>query len=67
MKLKEILVGLEGIKAKGNVEREITTIESDSRKVVEGSMFFAIKGFTVDGTTYIPKSNRKWSKSNTSR
>ncbi len=55
MKLKEILVGLEGIKAKGNVEREITTIESDSRKVVEGSMFFAIKGFTVDGTTYIPK------------
>ena len=55
MKLKEILVGLEGIKAKGNVEREITTIESDSRKVVEGSMFFAIKGFTVDGTAYIPK------------
>lgn len=44
MKLKEILVGLEGIKAKGNVEREITTIESDSRKVVEGSMF-CNKGF----------------------
>lgn len=55
MNLKEMLVGLEGIKAKGNVEREITTIENDSRKVVEGSVFFAIKGFTTDGTEYIPK------------
>ena len=54
MKLKEIIVGLDGIKAKGEVDREITSIENDSRKVKEGSMFFAIKGFTTDGTAYIP-------------
>ena len=54
MNLKKILVGIEGIKAKGEIDREIVSIENDSRKVVEGSMFFAIKGFSVDGTTFIP-------------
>lgn len=43
MNLKKILVGIDGIKAKGEIDREVTTIEKDSRKVVEGSMFFAIK------------------------
>ncbi len=54
MKLKEILSGIEGIKAKGEVDREIISIENDSRKVKKGSMFFAIKGFSTDGTTFIP-------------
>ena len=54
MNLKEILVGLDGIKAKGEIDRIVTSIEKDSRKVKEGSMFFAIKGFNVDGTDYIP-------------
>ena len=53
MNLKKILAGLEGIKAKGEVDKEVTTIEKDSRNVVEGSMFFAIKGFSADGTQYI--------------
>ncbi len=53
MNLKKILAGLEGIKAKGEIDREVTTIEKDSRNVVEGSMFFAIKGFSADGTQYI--------------
>ena len=55
MNLKKILVGIDGIKAKGEIDREVTSIENDSRKVKEGSMFFAIKGFTTDGTTFIPK------------
>lgn len=55
MNLKKILLGLEGIKAKGEIDREITTIENDSRKVTQGSMFFAIKGFSTDGTAFIPK------------
>ena len=55
MNLKKILAGLEGIKAKGEINREVTTIENDSRKIVEGSMFFAIKGFSTDGTAFIPK------------
>ncbi len=53
MNLNNILVGIEGIKGKGEFNREITTIENDSRKVKQGSMFFAIKGFSVDGTQYI--------------
>ena len=38
MNLKKILVGIEGIRAKGEIDREVTTIEKDSRKVVEGKV-----------------------------
>ena len=62
MNLKKILVGIDGIKAKGKIDREVTSIENDSRKVKEGSMFFAIKGFTTDGTTFIPKAIEKGAK-----
>ena len=62
MNLKKILVGIDGIKAKGEIDREVTSIENDSRKVKEGSMFFAIKGFTTDGTTFIPKAIEKGAK-----
>ena len=62
MNLKKILVGIDGIKAKGEIDREVTTIEKDSRKVVEGSMFFAIKGFTTDGTQYIDSAIEKGAK-----
>ena len=44
MKLKNILIGLEGLKAKGDLEKEINGIESDSRNVKDGFMFVAIKG-----------------------
>ncbi len=54
MNLKNILAGVEGLKGKGEIDREVTSITNDSRKVVEGSMFFAIKGFDTDGTVYIP-------------
>ena len=50
------------IKAKGEIDREVTTIENDSRNVVEGSMFFAIKGFTLDGTQFIPSAIEKGAK-----
>ena len=53
MKLKEILSGIESLKAKGNIETEINKIETDSRKVAQGDLFVAIKGFEVDGHQYI--------------
>ena len=53
MELKKILVGLEGIKAKGSVDLEIKGIEKNSKEVKEGYMFVAIKGFSVDGHKYI--------------
>ena len=53
MNLKEILVGLEGIKAKGNIDVEITNVDSDSRNIKENGLFIAIRGFELDGSDYI--------------
>ncbi len=53
MKLKNILVGLEGLKVKGDLDIDISNIESDSRKIKKNGLFVAIKGFDVDGHDYI--------------
>ena len=53
MELKTILSGIEGIKARGDLELQINSIECDSRMVKENSLFIAIKGFDVDGNTFI--------------
>ena len=53
MKLKNILIGLEGLKAKGDLDKEIKGIESNSKNIKEGFMFVAIKGFSVDGHEFI--------------
>lgn len=53
MKLKEMLVGLEGLKVKGDLEQEIQGIESNSKKIEKGFLFIAINGFDVDGHQYI--------------
>ena len=55
MKLKEILVGVEGLKVRGNLDVDVKNIEKDSRNIVQGSMFIAIKGFEADGHEYILK------------
>lgn len=53
MNLKEILLGIEGIKARGNLELDITNVDSDSRNIKENGMFIAIQGYEVDGVDYI--------------
>ena len=53
MELKKILAGLEGVKAKGNLDIEIDRVDNDSRKVKENSLFVAIKGFDSDGHKFI--------------
>ena len=53
MQLKEILSGIEGLKAKGELEQEVLKVESDSRKVENGTLFIAIRGFETDGHNYI--------------
>lgn len=55
MKLKEILVGIEGLKVRGNLELEITNLDKDSRNIKENGLFIAIKGFQADGNEYIEK------------
>ena len=53
MELKKILVGLEGLKAKGNLDLDIKGLKSNSKNIKEGYMFIAIKGYSVDGHDYI--------------
>ena len=55
MELKRILIGIEGLKAKGNIDTDVSNITSDSREVKENDMFVAIKGFEVDGHKYVKK------------
>ena len=53
MNLKETLIGLNGLKAKGDLDIEISGIECNSEKVQDGYMFIAIKGNETDGHDYI--------------
>ena len=39
----------------GDLEKEITSVEFDSRKVTSGSMFVCVQGFTVDGHSFAGK------------
>ena len=53
MKLREILVGIEGLKVRGDLDIEITHLDKDSRNIKENGLFIAIKGFEEDGHEYI--------------
>ncbi len=53
MDLKKILLGLENLKVKGNLDIDIKGIENNSKEVKTGYMFIAIKGFETDGHNYI--------------
>ena len=53
MELKRILQGIDGIKAKGNLDIDVPNITNDSRKVENGSMFIAIRGFDTDGHKFL--------------
>lgn len=62
MNLKSVLVGIEGLKAKGNLNLDISSIECDYRTVKQGSLFVAIKGYEYDGHTFIEKAIEKGAK-----
>ena len=53
--LKDIIYGVDLDSIKGDTNIIIKSIEFDSRKVVDGSMFVAIKGENDDGHTFINK------------
>ncbi len=53
MKLKDLLIGVENFKIKGNSELEIENIESNSKKVKQNFLFVAIKGYDFDGHQFI--------------
>ena len=53
MTLDRILEGCGVISVEGNVSIEIKAVCNDSRKVVRGALFVAVKGFASDGHSYI--------------
>lgn len=59
MELRKILVGIEGLKAKGSLDLDISSVECDYREVKKGSLFVAIKGYEVDGHSFILKAIEK--------
>ena len=55
MKLRELLKDINYELVQGNLELDIKDIAYDSRKVKNGTLFVAMKGFRVDGHDYIDK------------
>lgn len=53
MKLKDLLKNIDVIEIEGSESTGVTGIFTDSRKVVLGSAFIALKGVQVDGHQYI--------------
>ena len=62
MRLEKLLKGIEYELVKGNVDIEINNIYYDSRKVEEGSLFYAMIGSSVDGHDYIDSAIEKGAK-----
>ncbi len=59
MKLSEILKNVCLTEARGNLEKDITGVSIDSRKVRPGDLFVAVKGTLTDGHEYISKAIEK--------
>ena len=55
MKLKELFKDCKYEIINGDLEKEVTEIAYDSRKIKEGNLFVAISGFMTDGHKYIDK------------
>jgi UDP-N-acetylmuramoyl-L-alanyl-D-glutamate--2,6-diaminopimelate ligase len=53
MTIAELLRCLEIKRFSGSPEKKVKGITYDSRHVKDGYLFVAVKGFTVDGHTYI--------------
>jgi UDP-N-acetylmuramoyl-L-alanyl-D-glutamate--2,6-diaminopimelate ligase len=54
-KLKEILERVSVLEMSGKADIEVSDVCFDSRKVVSGSLFAAVRGTRTDGHTYIPE------------
>src|SRR3954471_19992826 len=55
MKLDALLSQVATVKVDGPVDRDITAIAYDSRRVKPGTLFVALKGEKVDGAAFVEK------------
>lgn len=53
-KLSSLLNEIKVLEIIGDTDKNIESVESDSRKVAKGSLFVAVRGVTTDGHKYIP-------------
>ena len=53
MTLKQLIQGCEPQNIVGSIDREVTGIEIDSRRITKGAAFVAMRGTQVDGHTFI--------------
>lgn len=52
--LNNLLAGLDVLEIIGETDKNVSCLESDSRKVEKDGIFVAVKGVTTDGHKYIP-------------
>lgn len=53
-KLNQLLADIEVLEIIGDTDKNISSLESDSRKAEKDGIFVAVKGVTTDGHKYIP-------------
>ncbi|MDE5797293.1 MAG: UDP-N-acetylmuramoyl-L-alanyl-D-glutamate--2,6-diaminopimelate ligase, partial [Muribaculaceae bacterium] len=54
LKLSNLLREIDVLEIIGDTDKNIVSLESDSRKAVKEGMFVAVRGVTTDGHKYIP-------------
>ncbi len=62
MKLEELVRRSKPTRIVGTMERDVTGVEIDSRKIREGNLFIAMRGTQTDGHAYIAKALAQGSK-----
>src|SRR5438067_2381100 len=53
MNLQILIKAIQPVNVSGSLDRDITAICYDSRRVIEGALFVALRGEKVDGTQFI--------------
>ena len=59
MKLEKLINEINVIELRGDISKEVSGIQIDSRKVEKGHLFVAVKGTQTDGHDYIAKAIEK--------
>lgn len=59
MKLEKLLASIKALEVKGDLNKEISGVNIDSRLIEKNHLFFAVKGTQTDGHNYIDKAIEK--------